>query len=261
MNDDAVLAELDRMRAHAQRWVAVDVAAVDPAAQSIAEAVARASDDVAADAANVSRPPRWWFLRKPPGVRVRIEAPTTPESWSVAAKAALSSLGPAVLSVYEPERYRFGGDVGMDVAHDQFALDSTLAARYERISDHLVKVHWSAWLLDDLCLRLVDDPAEAWDAWKRLEDSLATVVDKPGRRRTASSETSADTASQHLQRAGQQGNAMVAARLRQAQLRHGIARRAWFGAVSVFHWNRLGFQPEQMQQVVAEALDRFENHR
>lgn len=151
---DGLLDELDRLRRKDDVWVQVNVAAPGTPATMIAEAVARVADEV--NTLRIASPEggrvgRWWFVRKHPGVRVRIEVPSAHEVWSAAAQSALSRLGPAAVSVYEAERYRFGGDQGMNVAHDQFALDSSLAVLRERV--RVLPMRWSAWLLDDFSRR------------------------------------------------------------------------------------------------------------
>jgi thiopeptide-type bacteriocin biosynthesis protein len=257
---DGMLTELDRLRRKDDLWIQIDVAAPGASASTIAEAVARVVGEL--NALGVGSPEggrvgRWWFVRKHPGVRVRIEVPSIDEAWRAAARSALSRLGPAAVSVYEAERYRFGGDQGMNVAHDEFALDSSLAVLRERV--HVRPMHWSAWLLDDLCWRLVDDAAEAWDAWKRLEEVIGSVAGKRIDHVSLRMAADEERALWHVKSAADHGHGIVAERLRQASLEHGVGLRSWFGAAAVFHWNRLGLQPVEIQQVVSEVLSRFDS--
>lgn len=255
---DNLLGKLDNLRRKDEDWVQIDVAAPGASATMIARSVATIADELRSRGSE-SRPGtrigRWWFVRKHPGVRIRIEAPGLGEAVGAAARSALSELGPCTISPYEAERYRFGGDEGMDVAHDQFALDSSLAVLRER--GQVPPVPWSAWLLNDLCQRLTDDPAESWDAWKRLEEILG-----PGKSASGMPSRMSDHVNQAIQQVSEAvvpGNKMVAERLRQATLAHDVGIRTWFGAAAVFHWNRLGLRPAAMQQVVAAALLRFDS--
>ncbi len=69
----------------------------------------------------------WWYIRKPPGWRLRLRSH---EPQPAAIETALASLRAAghitcwTRGVYEPEFRAFGGERGMDVAHRLFHLDS-----------------------------------------------------------------------------------------------------------------------------------------
>lgn len=248
--DEALLAALDALRARNLEWVQLDVAAGVTAEQLAA---------VLAPLWTTFGPRRWWFVRKAPGVRVRVELDGAgPEGLVTACRGALAPLGPVGVAVYEPETYRFGGTAGMDVAHDHFALDTALAVLLGRAHDRgTTPIPWSVVALGDLSTRVVEDPAERWDAWKTLEELLASVGEAPApapvpaRRAGAAGPAVPPRLSIALQR----GNERVAVRLRRAELAHGVGRRSWFAAVAVFHWNRLGLAPAQMAQVVGTVLE------
>ena len=255
---DVLFDGLERLRRKDYAWVQLDVATPGLSAAAIAAAVVRVADDLSALVAeSPARRPigRWWFIRKNPGVRVRIEIPDKNHTSSTAALSALSVLGPTTISEYEAERYRFGGDDGMDIAHDQFALDSTLTVLRERMNEP--PIQWSAWLLDDLSRRLTDDAAEAWDSWKRLEEVLESAIGAHIAQEFPISTSADDQAARQVKSAAERGHSVVARRLRQASLGHGVGRRTWFGAVAIFHWNRLALTPREMQRVVSEVISRF----
>lgn len=69
----------------------------------------------------------WWFIRKPPGLRLRYQ-PTDPQTLVV--DALLSDLAASghvtswTRGVYEPETVAFGGPAAMDIAHTLFHHDS-----------------------------------------------------------------------------------------------------------------------------------------
>lgn len=67
----------------------------------------------------------WWYVRKGPTWRVRLETPAdglTGHLIEVLAETGGAST--ATRSIYEPETTRFGGPAAMDVAHQLFAADS-----------------------------------------------------------------------------------------------------------------------------------------
>lgn len=79
-------------------------------------------------------------------------------------------------AVYEPEEHRFGGSVGMAVAHDHWDRDTRLVLAYERLSAaergpvgrHAV---WAAGL-HHLLRACLEDDTEVWDVWKRFEHAV-----------------------------------------------------------------------------------------
>jgi thiopeptide-type bacteriocin biosynthesis protein len=242
---DELLDGLDALRHREAHWLQVDVAAPQLTANAIADAV-----DRAANKDNAGRMTgRWWFVRKPPGVRIRQE--TREPGSSDAVLTAFTALGPSTLSVYESERYRFGGDDGMEVAHDLFTFDCSLAVIRERVE--VPPVRWSTCVLGDLARRLTDDGAEEWDAWKRLEQMLSSIVGRAASSTVPDPAVGGDGTPHGLSDVLARGHGIVERRLRATTL-SGIGPRSWFGAAAVFHWNRLGLRPEDMQTVAADAL-------
>lgn len=75
----------------------------------------------------------WWFLRKPPGWRLRLrdaDIPAINRTFNeLAVAGALTRWWP---TVYEPETAAFGGPAGMDAAHDLFHADSLGVLDYVR---------------------------------------------------------------------------------------------------------------------------------
>jgi protein-L-isoaspartate(D-aspartate) O-methyltransferase len=69
----------------------------------------------------------WWFIRKPPGWRLRLRSADPRPAVIETALADLQTTGRITSwtrGVYEPEFRAFGGERGMDVAHRLFHLDS-----------------------------------------------------------------------------------------------------------------------------------------
>ncbi|MBI2568100.1 MAG: hypothetical protein HYV63_13810 [Candidatus Schekmanbacteria bacterium] len=123
---------------------------------------------------------RFWFMRKPPGFRLRFEVPAEREDELrravedlVRDLIASGACGGHELGIYDPEVFQFGGEAGLEVAHDWFAADSLLCLEYLReraggraapapmVMGLMVTHH----LFRGVCL----DDWEAWDCWRRMD--------------------------------------------------------------------------------------------
>jgi thiopeptide-type bacteriocin biosynthesis protein len=221
---------------------------------------------------------RCFFMRKPPGLRLRFQgvhlgARLEPAlvAWLEEAEGR-NDLRGFRFAVYEPERFRFGGAAGMDVAHDHFDGDSRLALRYETLADddraHLPRDLYSLIVTYDLCRRAVDDGAELWDVWRRLGVAVGGNLPTVG---ADASVTARDHAALALAPAflatlpppavtlladARALNEAIAARLHAAGVagRLAIGPRAWLAAACVFHWNRLGLVLPDLRVMVARML-------
>jgi protein-L-isoaspartate(D-aspartate) O-methyltransferase len=111
----------------------------------------------------------WWFIRKGPEWRIRLESPggRFPERLA-AALAGTPGVRTASETVYEPETTRFGGPDGMTAAHRLFAADSPrllahLAAEGTRLRRELPVI---------LATRMLRAARQDWyeqgDCWERL---------------------------------------------------------------------------------------------
>ncbi|MFG3203845.1 thiopeptide-type bacteriocin biosynthesis protein [Streptomyces sp. NPDC048192] len=94
----------------------------------------------------------FFFMHKPPGLRIRFEASTAADA-GILREELLSRFGtsgagprPPLCGVYEPETYLFGGPLSMRYVHELFTADSL------------------AWL--DHHLGAVDDPARPVADWR-----------------------------------------------------------------------------------------------
>src|ERR1700722_9855965 len=94
-------------------WRAAEYAAVTVLGPALT--TARDAGDVAS----------WWFIRKGPEWRIRLESPDGRFPGRLAgALAGARGVRTASETVYEPETTRFGGRDGMAAAHRLFAADS-----------------------------------------------------------------------------------------------------------------------------------------
>jgi thiopeptide-type bacteriocin biosynthesis protein len=198
---------------------------------------------------------RWfWFVRKPPGLRLRFTGPELGaqlepalSTWLVEAEAANDVRG-FRFGRYEPEEYRFGGPAGIAVAHDLFDCDSTVALQYETLDDDrrqgIDRHRFALSGLDDLFVRCLDDQAEVWEVWKRLEALLhypqgavsgAAPAPDPGW-------SALDASGRALARDLVTGNQRAATALRSivdaGRLTTGM--RSWLAAAAAFSCNRWG---------------------
>lgn len=76
----------------------------------------------------------WWFIRKPPGLRLRI-TPGTAAAPVVRILDELTSIGVLASwrrTLYEPEDAAFGSRPAMDIAHELFCADSQHIVSYLR---------------------------------------------------------------------------------------------------------------------------------
>ncbi|SDI20124.1 thiopeptide-type bacteriocin biosynthesis domain-containing protein [Sinosporangium album] len=201
----------------------------------------------------------WWFLRKPPGWRLRLREADVPAVDQVldelSAAGALTRWWP---TIYEPETAAFGGPDGMQAAHDLFCADSIGVLEFARqdtpglgrreLSIMLINALLQAAGLDwfergDVFARVTGlRPAPATADTGRLEaltTNVRTLLAIPAQADTQPFEpggpaafaapwlTAWQTAGNQLGRAAAEG-----------RLNRGL--RALLTHVVIFHWNRLG---------------------
>ena len=213
----------------------------------------------------------WWFLRKPPGYRVRLlrndrsPAATALLDGAVAAWSAREGHDlEASPAVYEPEQARFGGRTGMMLAHRHFASDSDAALDIAAVADQSASRCpadlLSAALTNDLLGRIVNDRAELFDVWRRLADAVSSVCRIPVTRMdpavaTARASLAPDLAAvipgalHSLVARVQRSNNDLSVEVRNA--RASIPVRSWAAQVTVFHWNRFGLTTAELGPLVA----------
>jgi thiopeptide-type bacteriocin biosynthesis protein len=207
---------------------------------------------------------RFYFVRKPPGLRLRFGGPDLGErlepaltTWLSAAERRNDIRG-FRFTGYEPERRRFGGKTGMGIAHDLFDADAALALRFEAgtasgdqdppVSRRLLSLA----ICQDLFTRSLDDGAEVWDVWKGLEEAVGGAAGVPFRPDPAvvgevrAFLAAPGPAASAVLDPARVANARVSAALRAAVSAGRLSRgpRRWLTAAAVFHWNRWGLPLE-----------------
>lgn len=217
-----------------------------------------------------------YFMRKPPGLRFRIET-AAPERLRPVVTRSLERNGYATAPLpYEPEEYQFGGAAGMAVAHRHFTTDSraALAVLERAIAGRLSAPPWVLSLLCilDLASKVASDTSELWDLWShlrltgRLLDAHAVSESEVGAlaarlrpfvhdRRAMIAALGRDD--RELVSFYRRSNSRCARELRRVH-RDGellYAPRQVLPFWIVFHWNRWGF-PEARQRTLAHGIER-----
>ncbi|HET6584858.1 MAG TPA: thiopeptide-type bacteriocin biosynthesis protein [Nannocystaceae bacterium] len=129
----------------------------------------------------------WWYLRKPPGLRVRIAgAPALPAGLAavLASEREAGRIRGWVRGVYEPECRRFGGPAGLAVAHDFLSASAAaylqLAALRRDLDAPIDATIAAVAIYDVLVQHLGADRPERWDVWARLAALYFGVRATPG---------------------------------------------------------------------------------
>ncbi|MBB5155956.1 thiopeptide-type bacteriocin biosynthesis protein [Saccharopolyspora phatthalungensis] len=122
----------------------------------------------------------WWFIRKTPGLRVRI----TPGNTAAAVEPVLDELvtSGALASWrrtrYEPEAMAFGGQPGMAIAHKLFSADSHHILAYLRQSQPAIGRRELSILL---CTAMFRGAGQEWfecgDIWHRVSQTRPKPAD------------------------------------------------------------------------------------
>jgi len=213
---------------------------------------------------------RFYFLHKPPGLRIRFRVrceQLLPEvERFLDEKATQNCLEAWHHRFYETESYRFGGETGMDIAHEFFTAESLAVLGYLRIclqgNTRLSRQQFSLRLLLELFERVVEGRWELWDIWCKMQlvERVATVspevlaaarleAERSGspialllRNRDELLATASADERELLERYRPEAD-HIAGRLRWAR-EHGkllYGLRSILPSWVVFHWNRMGF--------------------
>jgi thiopeptide-type bacteriocin biosynthesis protein len=215
------------------------------------------------------------FVRKPPGLRIRFGFAGEPDP-GVLREEIERLLAPLIQggqlshwfpSTYEPEIFKFGGEAAMGDIDAYFSADSRGWCGWsdaERSGATHIDVRlFSATIVNDLILALLDDRDELWDVWCRIavlhggevlplgtDGTLPTVADL---------RVIASPREQALLDFYQRANRLFTLRL----LRRFNAGKLLFGFRAILphivmaHWSRYGFSlvtRRQIHQRVLRAL-------
>lgn len=119
-----------------------------------------------------------WFVRKTPGLRLRLRGPgldAEAREELAGLLAAQRAPGPVQrwgLATYEPEIHRLGGPVALELVHALLSRSTDVWLAWERLSRtgraRLGPEPMVLALYGDLLLRSLQAPEEAWDVWMTL---------------------------------------------------------------------------------------------
>lgn len=225
---------------------------------------------------------RGFYMFKPPGMRLRIRGKNLRQDVIPRVRDALQEHTENIAEIgpYDPEVYQFGGQDGLDVAHEYFTTDSL--ASLEFFSQETCSVEpmiLSLLILSDLFRKVAGDTWEQWDLWAHLKltgrlisEQVAKVckldeefTENEPLYRTIYSEPAA--VMEQLN-AAERGivDMLFAANTRAASRLHELAAhdRILFGPRKVvpfwaiFHWNRWGIDVDD-QSAMAYSMERLLN--
>jgi thiopeptide-type bacteriocin biosynthesis protein len=129
---------------------------------------------------------QFFFIRKPPGLRLRFKTYSHIKDFDARLSQWLSDMtdNGAILthvaSIYEPEEHRFGGQIGMDIAHRNWTSDSAIVIKYECLNwsnrGSVPRVGLWVAFVNDLLQKTLDDKAEMWDVWCKLAKATSDLT-------------------------------------------------------------------------------------
>lgn len=177
----------------------------------------------------------FWFMQKPPGLRLRVSGDLAlVEGKLTATDATFHQRG------YCEEMFLFDGPAGMRAAHDFFTLDSIAIIRIARALSQRAAIDPEAasiTLLDHLVCAAPLDPWERWDIWMRTlvlrggDWQTVTPICEPGPQPVPPGDDYIAGIHRLFDGIEGEGEAIV--------FPNGI--RAILPFWIVFHWNRMGF--------------------
>ena len=207
-----------------------------------------------------------WFVRKPPGIRLRLSGP----GFGIEASQALVVLLDHEVvqgnlecwwrSTYEPETYRLGGPVALTAVHTLLSADTTIWLGWESLSrqegarlsaDFMALAFYS-----DLLLRANEASEEAWDVWCALHRIYAGALPQepsvPSAQRHVllpqGLHQQANTAERALLDQGFVANETFARALQQIWEQGALVggRRTLLATLASFHWNIWCLSPREV---------------
>jgi thiopeptide-type bacteriocin biosynthesis protein len=221
-----------------------------------------------------------WFVRKPPGLRLRLRGP----GFDAEAEAELDALIDAERragrvqrcwrSTYEPERDRLGGDAVLPAVHALFSADTDLWSAWIDLEasgrTSLLPAWMSLALQADLLGRGTEAREETWAIWAALHRLYTgappaglTRASKPSLADPRALVRLASADEQRLLARGFEVHTRLLAALREAEHNELLVggARALLATVAAFHWNRWGLdQPTIASLCAAMVADLHPSH-
>jgi thiopeptide-type bacteriocin biosynthesis protein len=226
-------------------------------------------DEVLACLQRAIDPTQLWFVRKPPGLRIRAHADHVAQ---IAAELRDDGVDVSVReSVYEPEARRFGGARAMERVHAFFHVDSRgfiawhLRRAHGQLTSAVISLAVIATLFDRL---LAGSGSEMWDAWANLA-SMHGIAHRNATAQPLPLPTIAQVQALATDRecdvlADYDRGCNALADGIQALRRDGdfdVGARAFAADVALFHWNRWGIATDARIAICEGALATLDPHR
>lgn len=207
-----------------------------------------------------------WFMRKPPGIRLRFggSAAADTEAWGLEVLDRLRAQGVvshAFSSIYEPESFALGGPAAVPALHRWFTADSLGWWQWDRTlaegSTAVGVAVLTLAIVNDLCLRATGDArSEVWDVWRNLDPELGEEAPEaiPPLRLDDLGAFPIEGSLVDRYRDANQRLALELGQLwRKGRLALGM--RALLMTAVMFHWNRFGLPLDTRHRLCA-AMDR-----
>lgn len=215
----------------------------------------------------------WWYIRKPPGVRLRYQ-PAEPDLLVVDrlldGLAASGHVTSWAWGIYEPETVAFGGPAAMEVTHTLFHHDSrhllARAAQTDTASAGMGRRETTVLLFSTMLRAAGLDWFEQGDVWAKVADlrpasqvhrSAVEGAEELGRavRRlmTVDARSVPDLLAEPWLAAFETAGQQLAALDRHGQMHRGL--RAVLAHHFIFHANRVGLPAEDQATLAALAVD------
>jgi thiopeptide-type bacteriocin biosynthesis protein len=257
-------------------WLQLGVRA--PSEQAVADFLVNDLAEAARGWQSGGQIDRFFFMRKPPGLRIRFRGrnlrqrilPNLLERLERAREEG--RVTGHEFGVYDAETHQFGGALGLDIAHEWFTADSfaaiALLALEHSGRDTSGREALSLFALNDLISRVAGDSWEQWDVWSELRltgrlprlstTTRAELLEELEKNREGLSRSlwkrevvlaSLSVEEQAIANQLCAANSVTAARLKRAAAQGALeyGPRKILPFFIIFHWNRLGFEvPLQM---------------
>jgi thiopeptide-type bacteriocin biosynthesis protein len=209
-------------------------------------------------AAAGARVRRWFFMRKPPDVRLRVQGDAALHAelaMLLDRLATEGSIRDCRVCVYEPQEHSFGGKAGMALAHRQFHADSrawlSLCALDTTLPPELISLH----VLNDLFASGLEGADEVCEVWHLL-GRMQPPAEGPRFELQATSRFLAALTlpARAVLTALLLENRAIGRRLSALHLRGALSsgQRALLARLGQFHFNRWGVR--RASSVIASAL-------
>ncbi len=203
----------------------------------------------------------FFFVRKPPDVRVRFRTPSWAATYEIAALFerlhAQGVVGAWDIGPYEPESELLGGASLVDATHRYFCVDTRAWMLLERGASRAKasQAVLSMAIMNDLFFTALSADEEVWDVWCNLcvahqvaptherDGALVTIeelfdhLSATERRAVRLYKAANRRFVQALERSSSRG-----------RLRYGI--RSILPYIALFHWNRFGLPREQRTAIL-----------